>query len=114
MKQPDYKESREQKVGCMKIFKGVGAGNSSHFIDKSYNCTAKHGQSSNGRMDKSLRWEFVKSIKWFPYNQHILDLEGKERGKGISDINGGKFWAIRGNRKCLLLFQALSSHLINF
>ena len=65
MKQPDYKGSRERTVGCMKIFKGVGVGYSSHFIDKSYNCTAKHGQSSNGRLDKILRWEFVKSINGF-------------------------------------------------
>lgn len=63
MKQPDYKESREQKVGCMKIFKGVGAGNSSHFIDKSYNCTAKHGQSSNGRMDKEFEVGICKKHK---------------------------------------------------
>lgn len=90
MKQSDYKGSREHTVGCMKIFKGVGAGNSSHFIDKSYNCTTKYGQSSNGRLDKSLGWEFANSMKWFPHNQHILDLEGKERGKGISDIKEGK------------------------
>lgn len=65
MKQADYKGSRKHTVGCMKISKGVGAGNSSHFINKSCNCTAKHGQSSNGRLDKSLRWELVKSINGF-------------------------------------------------